>query len=104
MVNKVSYDVLERERVEHRVVLNSTPFNMEKTEIIGVYLSVSCEEGAKATEEQWELVRNNLPYPFNVKLPCGAKIECMNVSELPNHDVPCPCGNSLHWLVKYGNF
>lgn len=34
--------------------------------------------------------------------PCGSKIEYATIADIPDINVPCPCGNERHWVVKYG--
>ena len=41
--------------------------------------------------------------PFTITMPCGSSITYPDVDDIPIRDVPCPCGNSTHWLVKYEN-
>ncbi len=31
---------------------------------------------------------------------CGTTVNYA-VNEIPMHDVPCPCGDPTHWLVKW---
>ena len=46
-------------------------------------------------EESLQKIRDEL---INIKMPCGNKIA---LKQLPDNDIPCPCGNSNHWFVKY---
>ncbi len=34
-------------------------------------------------------------------MPCGYQVEYKTIEDIPDHDVPCPCGSPNHWLVKY---
>jgi len=36
-----------------------------------------------------------------VVMPCGSKVKYNTIFDIPNEDIPCPCGNPNHWLVKY---
>jgi len=36
-----------------------------------------------------------------VVMPCGEVINYKTFEDIPLHDVPCPCGNPNHWLVKW---
>ena len=36
-----------------------------------------------------------------VIMPCGSKVKYNTIFDIPNEDIPCPCGNPNHWLVKY---
>lgn len=38
--------------------------------------------------------------PRIIVMPCGEMIEYTSWADVPRHDVPCPCGNPRHWLVK----
>jgi hypothetical protein len=40
----------------------------------------------------------------NVELPCGNRYVLKLGDRLPTEDIPCPCGNPLHWFVKIGPF
>jgi hypothetical protein len=42
--------------------------------------------------------------PITVTMPCGHQIEVGRIEDLPPYDVPCPCGNPQHWLVKHEIF
>ena len=33
--------------------------------------------------------------------PCGGHATYMTWADIPDHDVPCPCGNPTHWLIRY---
>jgi hypothetical protein len=35
-------------------------------------------------------------------MPCGTEIVSALNGEAPESDLPCPCGDPTHWLVKYG--
>ena len=36
-------------------------------------------------------------YP-RLKMPCGTTV---SYRDIPDHDVPCPCGDKTHYIVKY---
>lgn len=36
----------------------------------------------------------------NTWLPCGNRNNFASINDIPLYDVPCPCGNPNHWLVK----
>lgn len=54
-------------------------------------------------EELREWVRDCIkPHlPCYVRLPCGTTIGYETLDAIPLHDVPCPCGDPNHWLVKW---
>lgn len=31
----------------------------------------------------------------------GGSLDCKTRDDVPQHSVPCPCGNPTHWLIKY---
>ena len=33
--------------------------------------------------------------------PCGGKAMFKTWDDIPNESVPCPCGDPIHWLIKY---
>jgi len=39
--------------------------------------------------------------PFKCPMPCGKVYTLLNITDLPESDLPCLCGNSTHWFVKY---
>jgi len=41
--------------------------------------------------------------PFKYQMPCGEIYTLLNIMDLPEDDLPCTCGNSTHWFVKYMN-
>jgi len=51
----------------------------------------------------WPMAKSGLArlLPFHAVLPCGESITVRRMSDIPWHDVPCPCGDPTHWLVKY---
>ena len=36
-----------------------------------------------------------------LEMPCGSRAEYPTYDDIPEVDVPCPCGNPNHWLIKY---
>lgn len=32
---------------------------------------------------------------------CGTEVEYNSPDEMPTADLPCPCGNPRHWLIKW---
>ena len=39
--------------------------------------------------------------PFKYKMPCGEVYTLLSIMDLSEDDLPCSCGNSTHWFVKY---
>ena len=31
----------------------------------------------------------------------GCSVEYKTEADVPEHSVPCPCGNPKHWLIRY---
>lgn len=38
---------------------------------------------------------------IEITMPCDTRITYRTFNEIPKEDVPCPCGNPKHWIVKY---
>jgi len=38
---------------------------------------------------------------LTITLPCGGQATYRTVDDIPLVDVPCPCGDPNHWLIKY---
>jgi hypothetical protein len=38
--------------------------------------------------------------PFSATCPCGVRAE-LDIHAVPHDDIPFPCGNPDHWLVKH---
>ena len=32
---------------------------------------------------------------------CGSKVNYKTFDDIPEQDVPCPCGNPKHWIIRY---
>ena len=40
--------------------------------------------------------------PFiTITMPCGSVVKYQTFEDIPDEDVPCPCGNSKHRLVEH---
>lgn len=39
--------------------------------------------------------------PFVHRMPCGEIYALDRIDDLPQDDLPCPCGDKSHWFVKY---
>lgn len=39
--------------------------------------------------------------PFVHRMPCGETYKLKAIEDLPQEDLPCPCGDKGHWFVKY---
>jgi len=37
---------------------------------------------------------------WTITMPCG-RVYTYPINGLPDHDVPCDCGDPAHWVVKY---
>ena len=50
-----------------------------------------------------ETVAGMIPFlPFSYKMPCGNTFTITDILQIPEYEVPCPCGNPKHWLIKHG--
>ena len=36
-----------------------------------------------------------------IKLSCGHQVVYKTEDDIPDHDVPCPCGDPRHWMIRY---
>jgi len=75
------------------------------TEVIGLLFQI---QGASPTPALWERCKeeaaDKLVFPYIIEMPCGAvqRIkEGWQVVRLPIEDIPCPCGDETHWLVRF---
>ncbi|KKL28380.1 hypothetical protein LCGC14_2375750 [marine sediment metagenome] len=56
---------------------------------------IECEEYKKAERD---------PKIKNVALSlemCGKRYNYKTLNDIPHKSVPCHCGNSKHWIIKY---
>lgn len=40
---------------------------------------------------------------LSIGLPCGHRAEYETPNDIPEVDIPCSCGNSRHWFIRYEN-
>lgn len=40
-------------------------------------------------------------FMLGIIMPCGSRILFRRASDVPREDVECPCGDRLHWVVRY---
>lgn len=45
-------------------------------------------------------VNGNVP-ALVLEAPCGHRVEYRDFADVPREDVPCPCGDPNHWIIKY---
>lgn len=63
-----------------------------------IYSGGSCSIDLIKEKVTW---LENLPEPFlEIIMPCGTH-EIYPVKNIPKKSIPCPCGDPLHWLIKY---
>jgi hypothetical protein len=43
---------------------------------------------------------HSVAYPVSIVMPCGETFTLATANDVPDHDLPCPCGNPRHWLVR----
>ena len=44
--------------------------------------------------------RGSIGY-FEITMPCGYSRVFREPDDIPHEDLPCPCGDSKHWLIRY---
>lgn len=45
----------------------------------------------------------HFPSPLTAEMPCGETLTYETPDDVSLKDVPCPCGDPNHWLVKWIN-
>jgi hypothetical protein len=74
--------------------INEVPVKIAAgTHVVGVYL------GAPTWLQLIEAARA-LTYPVRLVMPCGAELNYDSAADVPLVDMPCPCGDASHWLIK----
>jgi len=71
---------------------------------IGIHLSyrfIGADE-ANATPLLRLFSTEQFPSPLIAEMPCGETVVYETPDDVPLIDVPCPCGDPDHWLVKWG--
>lgn len=62
-------------------------------------------EVAYTAEELWTWAKEKAAlessWPVIVRMPCGNSQRFDDFVCLPNEDIPCPCGNPNHYIVKF---
>lgn len=53
-----------------------------------------------AAREGRDMDRDNL-FLIGIVMPCGARFLFRRAEDIPREDVPCPCGDPLHTIVRY---
>ena len=64
---------------------------------VHVALRVTVKAGTRA--DFWNRPRHFPIITFT--LPCGGRASYHDIDDIPLVDVPCPCENPRHWLIKY---
>jgi len=64
---------------------------------VGVALSGVGNTLSEARED----IRRCYHFPQIVHMSCGNKFPVESPDALPDEDIPCPCGNPAHWILKY---
>ena len=71
---------------------------VQPDKIFAIHITVKDKEDIERT------IRDEVFFmggPIDIKLDCGGIGGPWTVDTFPREDVPCPCGNQTHWLVKY---
>ena len=61
--------------------------------------TIHCAIMMGRNEESRKAISEHLPFKY--KMSCGEVYTLLNITELPEDDLPCSCGNPTHWFVKY---
>ena len=48
------------------------------------------------------LMEKSVKFPVTINMPCGWSIIMPRLQSI-HRNIPCPCGNGLHWIVKWDN-
>jgi hypothetical protein len=56
--------------------------------------------GKNIEEAKQDIIRC-YKFPQILYMSCGHKMTFHSEEKLPNQNIPCPCGNPNHWIVKY---
>ena len=73
---------------------------------------ISEEQKAYTTDELWAMIKQSAVekinelggFPYIHIMPCGAKLEIGGepaLMLLKIEDIPCPCGDPSHWLIRF---
>jgi len=52
-------------------------------------------------DEAKQSIEEGYRFPQTLYMSCGHKMTFHSAEKLPNQNIPCPCGNPNHWIVKY---
>jgi hypothetical protein len=55
----------------------------------------------KTIDEAKKDIERGYGFPQILYMSCGHKMKFISAEKLPNQNIPCPCGNPSHWIVKY---
>lgn len=84
--------------IDLRKILSDDP----NTCYIGLHVSCRDELGVVSSRREFlEVFQEQFKLPFTIKMPCGEAIACEALEDIPLVDVPCPCGNPNHWLIRW---
>lgn len=81
----------------------------------GLQLSRSAEIPIETVRIEWEKSilehfrkQGKEPMPgspfLTIEMPCGKVVQYQTFADIPSEDVPCPCGDPKHWVVRYTVF
>lgn len=71
--------------------------------VVGIHLSyrfIGVDE-ADTTPLLRLFNQERFPSPLKAKMPCGETITYETPDDVSLVDVPCPCGDPNHWLVRW---
>jgi hypothetical protein len=55
----------------------------------------------RTIDEAKEDIERGYQFPQILYMSCGQRMLFVSAEKLPNQNIPCPCGNPNHWIVKY---
>lgn len=61
--------------------------------------------GVQSPDKEWLLSYlrglTSSPFPLVITMPCGEKITFDSEADIPGKSLPCLCGRSDHWFIKF---
>jgi len=55
----------------------------------------------KSIKEAREDIGRSYAFPQILYMSCGYNDKVESIDQVPLFNVPCPCGDKNHWIVKY---
>ncbi len=77
---------------------------MELTIDKPITMTVLLVTGDKPFFVQWikdNIGNHKIDYVLSLTSPHGKTTNYATFNDIPDHDVPCECGDPNHWIIKY---